>query len=58
MIFDNDADVPRLAFELGYKSINTSIDEANIAFLSLFGKAGFVFTSKEDELMNFVYKRD
>ena len=45
-------------FELGYKSIEISIDEANTASLRLFGNAGFVFTSKEDELLNFVYKRN
>ena len=45
-------------FELGYENIEISIDEANTASLRLFGNAGFVFTSKEDELLNFVYKRD
>ena len=45
-------------FELGYKSIEVSIDEANIASLSLFANAGFAFISREDELLNFVYKRE
>ena len=45
-------------FELGYENIEISIDEANTASLRLFRNAGFVFTSKEDELLNFVYKRD
>ena len=45
-------------FELGYENIEISIDEANTASLRLFGNAGFVFASKEDELLNFVYKRD
>ena len=45
-------------FQLGYETIEISIDEANTASLRLFGNAGFVFTSKEDELLNFVYKRN
>ena len=45
-------------FQLGYENIEISIDEANTASLRLFGNAGFVFTSKEDELLNFVYKRN
>ena len=43
---------------LGYKSIEISIDEKNIASLRLFEKAGFAFISKEDELLNFVYKKE
>ena len=45
-------------FELVYENIEISIDEANTASLRLFGNAGFVFTSKEDKLLNFVYKRN
>ena len=45
-------------FQLGYENIEISIDEANTASLRLFGNAGFVFTSKEGELLNFVYKRN
>ena len=45
-------------FQLGYENIEISIDEANTASLRLFENAGFVFTSKEDELLNFVYKRN
>ena len=45
-------------FNLGYKSIEISIDEKNIASLRLFEKAGFAFISKEDELLNFVYKKE
>jgi RimJ/RimL family protein N-acetyltransferase len=45
-------------FELGYKSIEISIDEENIGSLRLFEKAGFAFVSKEAELLNFVYKKD
>ena len=45
-------------FQLGYETIEISIDEANTASLRLFGNAGFVFTSIEDELLNFVYKRN
>ena len=45
-------------FELGYKSIEISIDEENIGSLRLFEKAGFAFVSKEAELLNFVYKKE
>ena len=45
-------------FQLGYENIEISIDEANTASLRLFRNAGFVFTSKEDKLLNFVYKRN
>ena len=45
-------------FELGYKSIEISIDEENIGSLRLFEKAGFAFVSKETELLNFVYKKE
>ena len=45
-------------FNLGYKSIEISIDEKNIASLRLFEKAGFAFISKEDELLSFVYKKE
>ena len=38
-------------FELGYKSIEISIDEENIGYLRLFEKAGFAFVSKEAELL-------
>ncbi len=51
-------DIQDDVFELGYKSIEISIDEANFASLRLFKNAGFAFTSKEDELMNFVYKKE
>lgn len=50
-------DIQNDIFKLGYKSIEISIDEANIASLRLFEKVGFAFTTREDELLNFVYKR-
>ena len=51
-------DIKDDVFELGYKIIEISIDETNFASLRLFENAGFVFTSKENELMNFVYKKE
>ena len=51
-------DVQDDIFELGYKSIEISIDEENIGSLRLFEKAGFAFVSKEAELLNFVYKKE
>ena len=51
-------DVQDDIFELGYKSIEISIDEENIGSLRLFEKAGFAFVSKETELLNFVYKKE
>ena len=51
-------DIQDDVFKLDYKSIEISIDEANFTSLRLFENAGFVFTSKEDELMNFVYKKE
>lgn len=44
-------------FGLDYDRIEISIDEANTASLKLFENAGFLFVSREDELLNFVYKR-
>ena len=51
-------DIKDDVFELGYKIIEISIDETNFASLRLFENAGFVLTSKENELMNFVYKKE
>ena len=51
-------DIQDDVFKLDYKSIEISIDEANFTSLRLFENAGFVFTSKEDELMNFIYKKE
>ena len=51
-------DIQDDVFKLDYKSIEISIDEANFTSLRLFENAGFVFTSKEHELMNFVYKKE
>ena len=44
-----------LAFD--YDTIEVSIDERNTASLQLFKNAGFIHTSKEDELLYFTYKR-
>ncbi|MBQ7378987.1 MAG: GNAT family N-acetyltransferase [Clostridia bacterium] len=50
-------DVQKDIFGLNYNRIEISIDERNIASLRLFENAGFLFVSKEDELLNYVYKR-
>ena len=42
---------------LDFDRIEISIDETNSASLKLFEKAGFIRTSKEDGLLNFVYQR-
>ena len=42
---------------LDYERIEISIDERNTASLKLFENAGFISTSKEDKLINFVYQR-
>lgn len=42
-------------FELEYEKIEISIDESNVASIQLFSNAGFVFMSKEDELINLIY---
>ena len=44
-------------FGLNYDRIEISIDEANTASIKLFESAGFLFETREDELLNFVYKR-
>ncbi len=51
-------DIQDDVFKLDYKSIEISIDKANFKSLRLFKNTGFVFTSIEDELMNFVYKKE
>ena len=50
-------DIQKDIFKLNYKKIEISIDERNIASITLFENAGFSFVSKEDELMNFVYQK-
>ena len=50
-------DIKNDIFDLGYKNIEISVDEDNIASIALFEKAGFVRTSKNDELINFIYQR-
>jgi RimJ/RimL family protein N-acetyltransferase len=50
-------DIQNDFFKLNYKKIEISIDEANSASIKLFENAGFVRTSRDDELINFVYQR-
>ena len=50
-------DIQNDIFKLNYKKIEISIDERNIASITLFKNTGFSFVSKEDELMNFVYQK-
>ncbi len=50
-------DIQNDIFKLNYKKIEISIDERNIASITLFKNAGFSFVSKEDELINFVYQK-
>ena len=49
-------DIQNDVFGLGYERIEVSIDEGNAASLRLFENAGFVATTKDDELINFVYQ--
>ena len=50
-------DVKNDFFDLGYENIGISIDENNYASVKLFENAGFSFVSKEDELINYIYKK-
>ena len=50
-------DIQKDVFGLGYKTIEVSIDEANIASIRLFEKAGFEFVSQDDELRNYVWRK-
>lgn len=50
-------DIQNSVLGLDYDKIEISIDERNIASLKLFENAGFVCISKEDELINLVYRR-
>lgn len=50
-------DIQNDVFGLDYERIEISIDERNTASLRLFKKAGFICTSKDDELINFTYQR-
>ena len=40
----------------GFDKIEVSIDESNAVSIRLFEKMGFVYVSKEDELINYVYE--
>ena len=48
-------DIKSGKLDIDYKKIEVSIDENNIASISLFEKEGFVCVSKEAELRNYVY---
>ena len=50
-------DIQNDIFKLNYKNIEISIDERNIASITLFKNIGFSFVSKEDELINYVYQK-
>ena len=50
-------DIQKDVFGLGYKRIEVSIDETNIASIRLFEKVGFAFVSQEDELKNYVWTK-
>lgn len=51
-------DIQNDIFALGYKRIEISIDESNIASIKLFENAGFVFVTRDDELLSYVYEKD
>lgn len=42
---------------LSFDQIEVSIDETNIASIKLFEKMHFLCVSKEDELLNYIYKK-
>ena len=48
-------DVQNDTFGLNFKRIEIAIDESNTASIKLFERAGFLFVSKEDELLNYAY---
>ena len=50
-------DIQKDVFGLGYKRIEVSIDETNIASIRLFEKVGFSFVSQEDELRNYAWRK-
>ena len=50
-------DIQNDIFGLDFDRIEISIDETNIASLKLFENSGFVYTSKENELINLAYQR-
>ncbi len=50
-------DIQNDVFGLGCDQIEISVDETNAASRRLFEKAGFVPTTQEDELINYVYRK-
>lgn len=50
-------DIKNGVLPIEFEKISVSIDEDNFASLQLFKKAGFLQTSKEDELIDFIYNK-
>ncbi len=50
-------DIQNDVFGLEYERIEISIDERNTASIKLFGNAGFLCISKDDELINYIYQK-
>lgn len=48
-------DIQQGVLPIEFQRIKISIDESNVSSKKLFEKTGFVFTSKEDELLNYSY---
>ncbi len=48
-------DIQSGKLSLDFDKIEISIDETNVASIALFEKMNFVFVSKQDELLNYVY---
>ena len=48
-------DIQSGRFPFHYHKIEVSIDESNLASIHLFEKMGFIQTSKEDELISYIY---
>ena len=51
------ADIQEGKLGLDFDKIQVSIDEKNIASLKLFEKAGFMYTAKEEELLEYEYAK-
>ena len=50
-------DIKNNIFNLDFREIEVSINDDNIASLKLFEKQGFIFDSKDDSLITYVYKK-
>lgn len=51
-------DIQNNILGLDYERIEVSIDERNTASMKLFENTGFIFVSKEDELLDFAYQKN